>query len=115
MSQEETTGSWCRNGSAAHLVFARAARLTRVVSEDRSLQDLLHPSPDGDLLGRSEVVRALLLVHQLEGELARADVRIADDAITRQVDNALGPLLLQGTRQSMNCGRVALLYALLRS
>lgn len=70
-------------------------KLTRVVSPNRSLHNLLHPDSHRDLLGGTEVVRPLRVVHDLEAKVARVDVRVRKNAVSGEVDEALDLLLLR--------------------
>jgi hypothetical protein len=72
----------------------RSKVLTRVVPANRRLHDLLHPGSNGDLLGGTEEVSSLMVVDDLEAELADMDVGVRDDSVASEVDEALGLLLL---------------------
>lgn len=90
----------CR-GEGRHRGEDRAGR-TRVVAQDGRLHDLLHPRAHRDLLGGSKEVRPRAVVHDLEPVLARVDARVGDDPVARQVDDALGFLLLRGALERVS-------------
>lgn len=76
---------------------------TGVIPADRCLHNLLHPSSNGDLLGGTEEVRSLKVVDDFEAELADMDVGVGDDAVTSEIDEALGLSLLYKGHVSSAC------------